>query len=43
MAQLHEITSAFELSVLTQTVPGLRAENLKIHRVFNQPNHFGHS
>jgi hypothetical protein len=29
MAHLAKITAAFEFSVLTLTMPGLRAENLK--------------
>jgi hypothetical protein len=41
MAHLHEITLAFEFSVLTLTVPGLRAKNIKILCAFNQLRHFG--
>jgi hypothetical protein len=41
MAHLREITLAFEFSVLTLTVPGLRAENFKILCAFNQLHHFG--
>jgi hypothetical protein len=33
------ITAAFEFSVLTLTVPGFRAENIKIHCAFNQLHH----
>jgi hypothetical protein len=33
------ITAAFEFSVLTLTVPGLRAENIKILCAFNQLHH----
>ena len=40
MAQLREITLAFEFSVLTLTVPGLRAENFKILRAFAYLRHF---
>jgi hypothetical protein len=36
-----KITLAFEFSVLTLTVPGLRAENFKILCAFNQLCHFG--
>jgi hypothetical protein len=41
MAHLAKITLAFESSVLTLTVPGLRAENFKILCAFNQLHHFG--
>jgi hypothetical protein len=41
MAHLVKITAAFEFSVLTLTVPGLRAENFKILCAFNQLHHFG--
>jgi hypothetical protein len=41
MAHLIKITAAFESSVLTLTVPGLRAENFKILCAFNQLHHFG--
>ena len=41
MAHLAKITLAFEFSVLTLTVPGLRAENFKILCAFNQLHHFG--
>jgi hypothetical protein len=41
MPHLHEITLAFEFLVLTLTVPGLCAKNLKILRAFNQLHHFG--
>jgi hypothetical protein len=41
MAHLAKITAAFEFSVLTLTVPGLRAENFKILCAFNQLHHFG--
>jgi len=41
MAQIREITAAFEFSVLTLTVPGLRAKNFKILCAFNQLRHFG--
>jgi hypothetical protein len=41
MAPLAKITAAFEFSVLTLTVPGLRAENFKILCAFNQLHHFG--
>jgi hypothetical protein len=34
MAHLREITLAFEFSVLTLTVPGLRAKNFKILKCF---------
>jgi hypothetical protein len=34
MAHLREITLAFEFSVLTLTVPGLRAKNFKILECF---------
>jgi hypothetical protein len=30
MAHLAKITAAFEFSVLTLTVPGFRAENIKV-------------
>ena len=40
MPHLHEITLAFEFSVLTLTVPGLRAENFKILRAFAYLHHF---
>jgi hypothetical protein len=40
MGHLHEITLAFEFSVLTLTVPGLRAENFKILRAFAYLHHF---
>jgi hypothetical protein len=33
------ITAAFEFSVLTLTVPGFRAENIKILCAFNQLHH----
>jgi hypothetical protein len=36
-----KITSAFEFPVLTLTVPGFRAENIKILCAFNQLHHFG--
>jgi hypothetical protein len=32
---------AFEFPVLTLTVPGLRAENIKILCAFSQLHHFG--
>ena len=35
------ITAAFEFSVLTPTVPGFRAEDIKILCAFNQLHHFG--
>jgi hypothetical protein len=41
MAHLAKNTSAFEFSVLTLTVPWLRAENFKILCAFNQLRHFG--
>ncbi|MFO0416183.1 MAG: hypothetical protein ACK5Y6_02745 [Pseudomonadota bacterium] len=46
MAQLAKITAAlitaaFEFSVLTLTMPGLCAENIKILCAFNQLHHFG--
>ncbi len=41
MEHLAKITAAFEFSVLTLTVPGLRAENFKILCAFNQLHHFG--
>ena len=41
IAHLAKITLAFEVSVLTLTVPGLRAENFKILCAFNQLHHFG--
>jgi hypothetical protein len=41
IAHLAKITAAFEFSVLTLTVPGLRAENFKILCAFNQLHHFG--
>jgi hypothetical protein len=41
MAQLREITLAFEFLVLTLTVPGLRAKNFKILRAFAYQRHFG--
>jgi hypothetical protein len=34
MAHLAKITAAFELSVLTLTVPGLRGKNFKILKCF---------
>jgi hypothetical protein len=34
MEHLAKITAAFEFSVLTLTVPGLRAENFKILKCF---------
>jgi hypothetical protein len=40
MAYLREITLAFEFSVLTLTVPGLRAKNFKILRAFQYLQHF---
>jgi hypothetical protein len=40
MAQLREITLAFEFSVLTLTVPGLRAKNFKSLRAFAYLHHF---
>jgi hypothetical protein len=40
MGHLHEITLAFEFSVLTLTVPGLRSENFKILRAFEYLPHF---
>jgi HSP20 family molecular chaperone IbpA len=40
-AHPDKITAAFEFSVLTLTVPGLRAENIKILCAFNQLYHFG--
>jgi hypothetical protein len=40
MAHLREITLAFEFSVLTLTVPGLRAKNFKILRAFAYLHHF---
>jgi hypothetical protein len=40
MAHLVKITAAFEFSVLTLTVPGLRAKNLKILRAFAYLHHF---
>jgi hypothetical protein len=39
MAHLAKITAAFEFSVLNLTVPGFRAENIKILRAFNQIHH----
>jgi hypothetical protein len=39
MAHLAKITAALEFSVLTLTVPGLRAENIKILCAFNQLPH----
>ncbi|MFO0415969.1 MAG: hypothetical protein ACK5Y6_01655 [Pseudomonadota bacterium] len=33
------ITAAFEFSVLTLTVPGFRAENIKLLCAFNQLHH----
>jgi hypothetical protein len=39
MAHLAKITAAFESSVLTLTVPGFRAENIKILCAFNQLHH----
>jgi hypothetical protein len=39
MAHLAKITAAFESSVLTLTVPGFRAENIKILCAFNQLQH----
>jgi hypothetical protein len=39
MARLAKITAAFEFSVLTLTVPGFRAENIKILCAFNQLLH----
>jgi TctA family transporter len=36
-----KITAAFEFPVLTLTVPGFRAENIKILCAFNQLHHFG--
>jgi len=41
MPHLAKNTSAFEFSVLTLTVPGLRAKNFKILCAFNQLHHFG--
>jgi hypothetical protein len=41
MAHLAKTTAAFEFSVLTLTVPGLRAKNFKILCAFNQLHHFG--
>jgi hypothetical protein len=38
-AHLLKITLAFEFSVLTLTVPGLRAENFKILFTFWHPHH----
>jgi hypothetical protein len=40
MAYLREITLAFEFSVLTLTVPGLRSKNFKILCAFDQLHHF---
>jgi hypothetical protein len=40
MAHLAKITAAFEFSVLTLTVPWLRANNFKILRAFAHPLHF---
>jgi hypothetical protein len=40
MAHLAKITAAFEFSVLTLTVPGLRAKNCKILRAFAYLHHF---
>jgi hypothetical protein len=39
MAHLAKITAAFEFSVLTLTVPGFRAENIKVLCAFNQLHH----
>jgi hypothetical protein len=36
-----KITAAFEFPVLTLTVPGFRAENIKSLCAFNQLHHFG--
>ena len=41
MAHLVKIAAAFEIPVLTLTVPGLRAENFKILCAFNQLHHLG--
>jgi hypothetical protein len=40
MAHLAKITAAFEFSVLTLTVPGLRAKNFKILCATTQPRYF---
>jgi hypothetical protein len=39
MAHLAKITAALVFSVLTLTVPGFRAENIKILCAFNQLHH----
>jgi hypothetical protein len=41
MAHMAKISAAFEIPVLTLTVPGLRAENFKILCAFNQLHHLG--
>ncbi len=41
MAHPAKITAAFAFPVLTLTVPGFRAENIKILCAFNQLHHFG--
>ena len=41
MAHLAKIAAAFEIPVLTLTVPGLRAANFKILCAFNQLHHLG--
>jgi len=40
MAHLLKITAAFEFSVLTLTVPGLRSEKFKILCAFEYLRHF---
>jgi hypothetical protein len=40
IGHLREITFAFEFSVLTLTVPGLRAKNFKILCATTQPRYF---
>jgi hypothetical protein len=39
MPHLSKITAAFEFLVLALTVPGLRAENIKILCTFDQLHH----
>jgi hypothetical protein len=39
-AHTAKITAAFEFPVLTLTVPGFRAKNIKILGAFNQLHHF---
>ena len=41
MAHLVKIAAAFEIPVLTLTVPGLHTENFKILCAFNQLHHLG--